>query len=92
MSKGLGKIQRALLEMLSDEPRSERELACDIYKIEPDANGRYVCSDAQYVAVRRALRRLKQLGYVDDMWTGVGVPRRGWFRYGEGACCKWPRT
>jgi hypothetical protein len=92
MSKGLGRIQRALLDTLADgEGHTAIEVACLVYGVEPKADGTRYCTDAQYAAVRRALCGLKRLGYVDDKWMGMGTRRRGWFRYGEGACCKWPR-
>jgi hypothetical protein len=69
MSKGYGKIQRRLLEILNDDERlfETFELAAAIFDVEPAR-----LNAAQLVTVRRALQKLAGEGAVVDLG------RRGW--------------
>jgi hypothetical protein len=91
MSRGLGKLQRDLLENLEegDKALDTITLTADAYRVEPDANGCRGVTDAQHAAVRRALCGLQKRGLVVDLmrcrhrdnrryWAAlkVGLPAR----------------
>ena len=65
MSPDSGKIEAAILDALTNN-RGERfsvsRLAAIAYDLKPDSNGQVRISDAQAVAVRRALSRLRRKG------------------------------
>jgi hypothetical protein len=69
MSRGLGKLQRDLLENLEegDKALDTITLTADAYRVEPDANGCRGVTDAQHAAVRRALCGLQKRGLVVDL-------------------------
>jgi len=59
MSRGLGRVQQAVVWVLQDEePQRLRQLASRVYGEEPP-------SRAAYVAVARAVRGLTRRGWVD---------------------------
>jgi hypothetical protein len=66
MSKGLGRVQRRLLDVLSDERAySSTTLACEVYEVPRDPNdGRRWITETQSVSVLRALRRLAKSGKI----------------------------
>ena len=91
MTRGLGKLQRDLLEILeeSTEKLSTITLAAIAYRVQPDEIGFRGINDAQHVAVRRALRGLYKRGLVTELgrrrhrdnrryWASlkVGLPER----------------
>ena len=64
MPKGLGRIQRGCLRILGEyEAAGKRptmlNIASEVYRVRPDR-----LSEAQHVATRRALTRLRQKGLV----------------------------
>jgi hypothetical protein len=69
MSRGLGKLQRDLLEILeeSDQEINTITLAAIAYRIQPDETGFRGINDAQHAAVRRALRGLHKRGLVVEL-------------------------
>lgn len=88
MSRGLGRVQRALLAILRDEEEDYQRagnrdrraplldtitLACDVYQVEPDEHNERLVSDAQVVAVQRALAGLVKKGL---LWAAPRVSRR----------------
>jgi len=59
MSRGLGRVQQAVVSALQDEePQRLRQLAARVYGEEPP-------SRAAYVATTRAVRSLTRRGWVD---------------------------
>jgi hypothetical protein len=106
MSRGLGKIQRAALEAIQRCAAEGRKpttytIACDVYQIQPDADGNRCINDAQHVAVKRALGGLRRKGLVtgvQDMnltrWADSGRAKGerfdGWWRAER--CCIWKMT
>ena len=60
VSKGLGAVQRRILERLNSERRlfDTFELAADAFCIEPDDLGRRLVTDSAVVSTRRALENL----------------------------------
>jgi hypothetical protein len=68
VSKGMGTVQRDVLDLLSgnaDQLYDSVEIACIVYSVE-------CCTEAQHVSARRALRGLVERGQVVDLG------RRGW--------------
>ena len=87
MSKGHGKVEAAILDVLTanaGDKFSSLELAVVIYEIAPDAQGRLLVSAAQAAAVRRALANLKRqgkvfnLGRFHDNGKALGMPQTRW--------------
>jgi hypothetical protein len=83
MSRGLGKLQRDLLETLeqSDKSIDTITLAAIAYQVEPDAPtimDRDLVTDAHHAAVRRALRNLHKRGLVVDLMRHDSNGRRQW--------------
>jgi hypothetical protein len=70
MSRGFGKVQWGCLLSIWNYERKGRaspttfDIAVDIYKVERDENGDRPISDAQHVAVKRALAGLQRQGRV----------------------------
>jgi len=70
MSRGLGRVQWGCLlaiwnyERGNKAPPTTFDIAADVYKIEPNKNGIRRISDAQHVAVKRALEGLQRQGRV----------------------------
>ena len=88
MSRGLGKLQRELLEALREHAHggaaTAHEAACGLDTVQLTArlyygslNWRWV-DRAQLVAVRRALATLQQRGHVVQLGT-----------LGQGRACRW---
>ena len=81
MSRGLGKLQRDLLETLeqSDKSIDTISLAAIAYQAEPAAAmDRDLVTDAHHAAVRRALRNLHKRGLVVDLMRHTSDGRRHW--------------
>ncbi|MBR1237732.1 hypothetical protein [Bradyrhizobium sp. AUGA SZCCT0182] len=75
MSRGLGRIQREVLALIA--ARRIRDKECDldtyqltrlVYDVKPDENDFHRLTDAQVVAVRRALRGLERAGMVARLY------------------------
>src|SRR5262245_22888575 len=68
MSKGLGRIQRRVLELCErhkdDGCLTASMFAALVYEIKPDSNGMHWVTGAQLSAVRRALAGLSRLGKI----------------------------
>ena len=63
MSRGLGKVQRALLATLQPQPGlTSFELAAQIYRVQVGPDGRWTVSNTQRTAVRRTLSALQRRG------------------------------
>ena len=59
MSRGLGRLQRAILAALAAEPGlTSFDLAAQVYRVPVRADGRWSVGNAQRAAVRRALSSL----------------------------------
>jgi len=71
MSRGLGRLQRAVLKLLEENRHFDtREIAELAHAVEPDENGVCVVTDAQYVSVRRALAALARQGMAMRTFRG----------------------
>lgn len=85
MSRGIGAIQRRLVETLEQHEGllDTFELAAHAYGLNPDTA---LLEEAQLVAVRRALRGLARKGVIADLgrrgWSGG---RRRWANLGAAA-------
>jgi hypothetical protein len=67
MSKGLGKIQRAILSALADhKPQDTIQLVLTVFNIAPDPDGIRYYEQAQHAAVRRALGTLVKAGLLQE--------------------------
>lgn len=69
MSRGLGAIQRGCLQVIADYEAEGRtpttfNIAAEVYHVERDRDGNRMVSDAQHVAVKRALSSLQRQGFV----------------------------
>jgi hypothetical protein len=65
MSRGFGKVQLACLAAIERHGAPTTfTIACDAYHIEPNEVGNRLCSDAQHVAVKRALEGLQRKGLI----------------------------
>ena len=69
MSRGLGKIQRQCLRAIDSREATGIKpttytVVADVYQIEPDSDGNRMFSEAQHVAVKRALASLRRAGLV----------------------------
>jgi hypothetical protein len=83
MSKGLGRIQRQVLEELArEQPLTTFQLAARIYDCPIDADGLPLVADAQLVAVRRALLGFQRKGTVSGH-RGFHDRRARWFVKGS---------
>jgi len=80
MSRGLGRLQRRLLEIFERDPGAygtPLDLAVVVYDVQPDDHGLYVVDGAQASAVRRALISLYKRGKIRrDGFRSNG--RQGW--------------
>jgi hypothetical protein len=96
MSRGLGKIQRAILSALADhQPHHTLELVVAAFAIKK-VEGVYLFNSSQHAAVRRALRLLLKAGHIEQTWSHLREYPRLWIilgdgSYEEGACSRWPR-
>jgi hypothetical protein len=71
MSRGLGRVQRKLLELLADgEHHGSLHLARDVYSIPFNNDGWQIVSNSRSAAIRRALRALAKAGLVEDCGRG----------------------
>jgi hypothetical protein len=65
MSKGLGKIQRRVLDEMAALGRTDTfELTAAVFDVKPSEDGVRLLSTTQLSSVRRAVRRLAKLGLV----------------------------
>jgi hypothetical protein len=69
MSRGLGRIQRECMRVIERyEATGKRpttfNITAEVYQVEPDQDSNRLVSDAQHVAVRRALANLRRKGLV----------------------------
>jgi len=69
MSRGPGWVQMACLWVIRNyeddgESPTTFDIAAAVYQIKPDADGNYEFTDAQYIAVKRALAGLQRRGRV----------------------------
>jgi len=69
MGRGMGRVQRACLRVVERYERDGRwpttfNIAAKVYAVPPDQDGNYWVSDAQHVAVKRALEGLQRQGRV----------------------------
>jgi hypothetical protein len=81
MSRGLGWLQRTVLQILEAQDRrmDTFEITATTYSVEQDADGnRRWGTDAQHTAVRRALRRLAKQGKAVKLGRGYIRSRRYW--------------
>jgi hypothetical protein len=83
MSRGLGKLQRELLETLegADKLIDTISLAAIAYQDKPDVPtvmDRDLVTDAHHAAVRRALRSLHKRGLVVALMRHASAGRRHW--------------
>lgn len=80
MSRGLGKLQRDLLQLLeqSDAPIDTFNLAADAYKLEPDEANRILLNNAQLAAVRRALTGLARAERIMQLEGSFRFGRAHW--------------
>src|ERR671932_1013940 len=63
MSRGLGKVQRSVMDVLSrGGGLTSFDLAAQVYRVPVRADGRWSVSNAQRAAVRRALSSLQRRG------------------------------
>jgi hypothetical protein len=71
MSRGLGKIQRECLRAIESGCKTAGllpttyNIVVEVYQIEPDGDDCRLFTDAQYVAVKRALASLRRAGLID---------------------------
>ncbi len=73
MSRGLGKIQRQCLSVLT-----EQDKLLDSISVAALAVGRNGITESEHVSFRRALRKLKTMGKVVDMKRRYRGGRRHW--------------
>src|SRR4051794_7785699 len=86
MSRGLGRVQRGCLNAIEQaeaegEMSTTLDIAREVYEVKADKSGVYLISDAQHVAVKRALAGLQRNGVV----TGFRTQRA---RSGEDGRCE----
>jgi hypothetical protein len=73
MSRGLGKVQRMCLTVLTEQDR-----LLDSIDVAAEAVHRNLITEAEHVSFRRALNKLKVQGKVVDMGRGFRDGRRCW--------------
>jgi hypothetical protein len=80
MSRGRGKVQRRLLDILNADDRAFEtfELTAQVFGVAPDERGQILVTDAQLVAVRRALQRLACERVIRSFGRGFRDGRRRW--------------
>ena len=69
MGRGLGWVQTACLEHIKgyeedDEWPTTFDIAASVYEVKPDKDGNSYVTDAQHVAVKRALEGLQRKGRI----------------------------
>ncbi len=85
MSRGLGRVQRAIWKVLWQERQRQPylpqltslQITARVFGVEPGPGGRYALSEAQCASVRRALLTLRRRGLVRH----CGFNRFGWARW-----------
>jgi hypothetical protein len=80
MSRGLGRVERAILDFLEKQETDHDTyvIAAIAFAKEPDEAGRILLSDAELAATRRALAKLKRIGKVYDLGRASPDGRRRW--------------
>jgi hypothetical protein len=80
MSRGLGAVQRRILEILSAEDGliDTLEIAGRVFDCAADAHGVVLISPAQAVSVRRACRGLVEAGKIADLGRHWHNGRQRW--------------
>ena len=73
MSRGLGKVQRMCLTVLTEQDR-----LLDSIAVAAEALHRNLITEVEHVSFRRALNKLKAQGKVVDMGRGFRHGRRCW--------------
>jgi len=73
MSRGLGKVQRMCLDVLTQDGKM-----LDSIEITGRALDKYEINDSEHVSFRRALRKLADRGLVVDMGRSFHDRRRRW--------------
>lgn len=74
MSKGPGRVQRAIVDLFVADPEEmpdSIEITCRVFAVSE-------CDPAQHVSVRRALRSLAKRGEIVDMGRAWHNGRRRW--------------
>jgi hypothetical protein len=95
MSRGLGRIQRACLDVISryeaagGRPPTTYTVTAEVYVVAPDKDNNRWVSDAQHNAVKRALYNLQQTGRIIGIRDQVHAraPEAG--DYGIERCHLW---
>ena len=69
MSKELGHIQQGCLRVIGEYEAAGKtpttfNIAAEVYRIRPDRHGNRMVSEAQHVAIKRALASVRQKGLV----------------------------
>lgn len=69
MSRGLGRVQQGCLRVINEyesagQPPTTYNIVAEVYEVKRDKDGNRWVSDAQYVAVKRALAALRRQGRV----------------------------
>lgn len=66
MSRELGRIQRECLRVIEDasKPLTTYRIVAKVYQVKPDRRGKLMISEAQHVAVKRALGGLRRKGLI----------------------------
>jgi hypothetical protein len=80
MGSGLGWVQRTCLTVIREYEASGKlpttfSITATVYQIQPDADGNRLVSDAQHVAVRRALEDLRRKGHIVGIRSGLHLER-----------------
>jgi hypothetical protein len=84
MSRGHGRIERALLEAFTHWDAVDAfRLAGYAYHIQPDSDGVRLIDEAQLVTTRRALAKLAKEGLVFEGGRRKGAGRRIWYSQRE---------
>lgn len=80
MSRGHGKVQQRLLDILNGDDRAFEtfELTARVFDVSSNEDGEILVTDAQLVAVRRALQRLACERVIRSFGRGFGDGRRRW--------------
>src|SRR5262245_28040077 len=74
MSRGLGRVQRRCLDAIRKYETQGKcpttfNITAEVYEVQRDEDGNRYVSDAQHVAVKRALRGLRRQGRVIGFHT-----------------------
>jgi hypothetical protein len=78
MSRGLGRIQQGCLTTVGQYERAGKlpttfNIAAEVYRVKRDKDGNRIVSDAQHVAVKRALEGLQRQGKLIGFRTDSAV-------------------